>query len=178
VSGAGIGGVFVGPRNAGGAFDGWVPLRFYDPAVVRGLLVGSGNRCAYPGCDEILTDPGWKQLKAEIAHICGERPGSPRYDPKMTEADRTAISNLVLLCPNHHTVVDALLPQDHPVALLREMKERHEVASQVDGSGREEPWISDPELQRLAVLLMERSGAVMIDWLCEDDAIEIEIEEI
>lgn len=151
-------------------------MRFYDPTVIRTLLVASANRCAYSGCEQPLTDPGWKQLNAEIAHICGERPGAPRYDPKMSEADRTALSNLVLLCPNHHTMVDELMPDAHPVQLLREMKEHHE---HLDPSGRPvagEPWVSDPELQRLAVLLMEASGAVMIDWLCDDDSVEIEIE--
>jgi len=142
-------------------------VRYYNPTVVRTLVVLSGNRCAYAGCGEQLSAPGWKQVNAEIAHIHGERPGSPRYDKSMSENERTGLANLLLLCPNHHTAIDSLLPDDHTVERLQEMKREHE--EQADTT---QPWAPEEDLQRFAVLLMERSGAIMIDWL-DDDAVEI-----
>ncbi len=143
-------------------------MRYYNPTVVRTLVVLSGNRCAYAGCGEVLSASEWKQVNAEIAHIRGERPGAPRYDKAMSETERTGLANLVLLCPNHHTVIDSLLPEDHPIEKLEEMKREHE--EQADAS---RPWAPEEDLQRFAVLLMERSGAIMIDWLSDDDAVEV-----
>ena len=46
----------------------------------RIILTQSGNRCAFPGCNQILvkekTDEDPHALVAEIAHIKGENPGS------------------------------------------------------------------------------------------------------
>jgi hypothetical protein len=33
-------------------------------------------------------------------------PNGPRYDPSMPYRDRMEFSNLILLCPAHHLVVD------------------------------------------------------------------------
>jgi hypothetical protein len=143
-------------------------VRYYSPTVVRTLVVLSGNRCAYAGCAELLSASEWKQVNAEIAHIRGERPGSPRYDRAMSEDERTGLANLLLLCPNHHTVIDSLLPDDHPVEKLVEMKREHE-----EQSDTSQPWAPEEELTRFALLLMDRSGAIMIDWLTEDDAVEV-----
>jgi hypothetical protein len=143
-------------------------VRYYNPAVVRSLIVLSQNRCGYTGCAEVLSDPSWKQVNAEIAHISGERPGAPRYDQSMTEAERTGLSNLLVLCPNHHSLVDSLLPEEHPTEKLKEMKQVHEAGVDVS-----QPWARDGDLDRFAQLLMERAGSIMIDWLSGDDSIEV-----
>jgi hypothetical protein len=46
-------------------------------------------------------------LIGEICHIRGTRPGSARHDPQQSDADRHAYHNLILMCPTHHTVIDA-----------------------------------------------------------------------
>jgi hypothetical protein len=89
----------------------------------------SGNRCAYPGCRKVLIAPETERGRAvfigELAHICGERPGSARYDPRMIDSERNDASNLILLCLEHHTVVDAR-PEEYSVERLRSMKAAHE----------------------------------------------------
>jgi hypothetical protein len=45
-------------------------------------------------------------LTGEVCHIKGARPGSARYDPGQTDVERHAYTNLVLMCPTHHTVID------------------------------------------------------------------------
>jgi len=42
----------------------------------------------------------------EMAHIRGENPGSNRHDENQTAEQRNDYENLILLCPNHHTLID------------------------------------------------------------------------
>jgi len=61
-------------------------------------------------------------VDAHIAHIHGANPGSPRYDPNMTDDERRSFTNLILLCKPHHDLVDKIRPDDHPADLLRQWK--------------------------------------------------------
>ncbi|MEW6608369.1 MAG: ABC-three component system protein [bacterium] len=60
-----------------------------------------------------------------MAHIEGEKPGSARYNPDMTERERSSYSNRIVLCRNHHKIVDDQ-PQEYSVQRLKEMKNKHE----------------------------------------------------
>lgn len=117
-------------------------------SVVKTLFALSCNTCAFPGCEERLTDPGWLQVKADIAHISGDRPGSARYDPTMTDEERQSFQNLVLLCPNHHRHVDRLEPERFSVADLRAMKAKHEERC----GGRR--WADEDDLAHYAFLAL------------------------
>jgi HNH endonuclease len=118
-------------------------------AIVKALFAASPNVCAYTGCDEKLTDPAWRETNAEIAHICGERPGAPRFDPALSVEERNSYDNLTLLCPKHHKLIDRLDPDRHTVEGLREMKAK----SELHGS-RGRAWATDSELVRFALLLL------------------------
>jgi len=71
----------------------------------------------------------------------------------MTDAERNAVDNLLVLCPNHHREVDRLRPQDWPPERLMELKADHEAAC-----GRRE-WASDAELEFYASLLINANEA-------------------
>ena len=47
-----------------------------------------------------------KSLYGEIAHIAGEKPNSARHNPNMSDEQRNHPDNLMLLCANHHTIID------------------------------------------------------------------------
>jgi hypothetical protein len=85
-------------------------------SVVKTLFALSGNICAFQdereACEQHLTNPAWKEVIADIAHIAGERPGSARFDPSMTDIERHSYENLMLLCPTHHRTIDRLGPDD------------------------------------------------------------------
>ena len=66
-------------------------------------------------------------MVGKIAHIHGESPGGPRYNPDLCAAERNAPENLIFLCPVHHDIVDTQV-SDYPAARLRQMKEDHEAA--------------------------------------------------
>jgi hypothetical protein len=88
----------------------------------------SGNRCAK--CHRLLTEPGQARaaeaIIGEEAHIVGERPGAARYQP-LPDRQRDAYENRILLCPTHHTIVDAQ-PELWTVDALLALKAAHEEA--------------------------------------------------
>jgi hypothetical protein len=67
-------------------------------------------------------------VNVEIAHIRGAVPGAPRYDESMSDDERRAFANLMLLCVPHHKTVDRLHPADYPAAELAHWKLQHEGA--------------------------------------------------
>src|SRR5947209_6952338 len=95
----------------------------------RLLFQQSGNRCAFPTCTRTLTFP--KSDKdgsiptSEIAHIVGESNNGPRGDHPMPLEERNRYENLILLCEEHHHVVDGQVAT-YPVEKLRQMKYDHE----------------------------------------------------
>lgn len=115
--------------------------------TIKTLFALSCNRCAYPGCDLRLTDPAWGGVKADIAHIRGEKPGAARYAPDMDENERIAIDNLMLLCPNHHREIDRLDPLNWPADRLVQLKADHEAGCE------QKQWASDGHLEHFASLL-------------------------
>jgi len=102
--------------------------------VIKSLYANSGNCCAFPGCRCILID-GNVNI-GEICHIEGLNPDSARYNPHLTNEESNSIENLILLCPNHHSLIDR--DDDvYTVERLRDMKATHEThvkeqMSQVD----------------------------------------------
>jgi hypothetical protein len=108
---------------------------------VKILCLMSGNVCAYPGCDRRLVEPGTEAddpaVLGEMAHIVGEKRRGPRGADKMPPSERNRHTNLVLLCGDHHKVVDSQ-PNTYSVPVLRQMKSDHE-ARIAAGNGRRAP---------------------------------------
>jgi hypothetical protein len=100
---------------------------------VKRLFAASGNRCAFPKCDLAIAGED-NSLIGEICHICGNRPNSARYDTNQSDLERHAFENLILLCANHHKVIDDD-EESYPVARLRKMKAVHEAKHLVPPHG-------------------------------------------
>jgi hypothetical protein len=90
---------------------------------IKKLFACSGNRCAFPKCRASMVVD--QTLIGEICHIKGEKPTSRRYDPSQTNLERHAYDNLVLMCPNHHTVIDDD-DEAYTVERLHKIKASHE----------------------------------------------------
>jgi glucose-1-phosphate thymidylyltransferase len=95
-------------------------------STIRRLYLLTGNRCAFPGCNDLLVDDAGVPI-AEVCHICADKPGGKRYNPAQTDAERQHYDNLIVLCANHHIIVDG---DDitYTAEVLRKMKTRHEAA--------------------------------------------------
>lgn len=98
-------------------------------AQKRIVLQRSGNRCAYTGCDRSLVIDagieGTAKSVGKIAHITAASPAGPRFDATMSTAQRGDASNLIVLCSDHHDLIDSAVDK-HPNELLRAMKADHE----------------------------------------------------
>jgi hypothetical protein len=63
--------------------------------------------CAICRADVIKTKhDGSDSIIGEMAHIEGEKPNAARYNVSMTDKERQHYSNLILLCPTCHTIID------------------------------------------------------------------------
>lgn len=88
------------------------------------LLWGrSGNRCAI--CKIELSPDGSVETIGEIAHIVSRTREGPRGNDALLLSKRDDYSNLMLLCPNHHSEIDKL-PDSWPSSKLHQLKEEHE----------------------------------------------------
>lgn len=96
---------------------------------LRLLYQKSGNRCAFPGCTEVLVYPETSLddpvTLSEVAHIVSPKPDGPRSEYPLPMEDRDKYNNLILLCRKHHRIID---DQRHTytVERLRQMKLEHE----------------------------------------------------
>jgi hypothetical protein len=103
-----------------------------DPpeSQVRILFGKNAGRCAYPECGKLLVMPSRRvrdQPKnvGKIAHITAASPSGPRYDASLTTEQRRSEPNLILLCGDHHDVVDAQL-EFHTTEWLQKAKADNE----------------------------------------------------
>ena len=100
---------------------------------IKLLWSNAAGRCSFAGCNERLTveqvDHSAPYTLGEMAHIKGRNKGSNRYDEAQTDQQRDIYENLILLCPNHHTLIDK--PENekvYTVDVLMKMKIDHEAS--------------------------------------------------
>jgi hypothetical protein len=93
----------------------------------RKILWGrSGNRCAICKTELVLEkDPYNKHLNiGEECHIISRQPNGPRHKA-IPDFDYDSSDNLLLLCCNHHTMIDEQV-ETYPEVRLKQIKEEHE----------------------------------------------------
>lgn len=96
------------------------------------------NICAFPTCTQLLTQKavnattgdGFFTIVGEQAHIRSKRVGGPRYDPKYDVSLLDSYENLILLCPTHHTLIDANGGAEYTPEDLVAMRGKHEMRQQ------------------------------------------------
>ncbi len=65
-------------------------------------------------------------LIGEQAHIVATTQDGPRGESILAKEERDIYENLILLCPNHHTIIDKNV-DDYPVEKLHNIKQKHEI---------------------------------------------------
>ena len=95
------------------------------------LLWGrAASRCAFPDCRVQLTQDSANSSRdiaiGEQAHIVAKEKGGPRGESVLSIEERDLYSNLILLCPTHHKMIDKK-PEDFPVERLHHIKINHEL---------------------------------------------------
>lgn len=110
-----------------------VPKRLTpDPDTLRLVYLVSGNECAFEGCDHPIIDRDGVYV-AQLCHIEAAMPGGERFNVTMSNEERRAPSNLMLLCHRHHKITDDVVKYTVPV--LAAIKAKHE-ARFSEGIGR------------------------------------------
>jgi hypothetical protein len=101
--------------------------RQYKPSTVRRLDTLSGNECAHPNCSKKLIAEDGISIISKICHIAAASKEGPRFDEKMTDDERRGFNNLILLCDEHHVIIDNKDNESqYPTPLLKKWKSDHE----------------------------------------------------
>lgn len=93
-------------------------------ADIKRLFALSGNRCSFARCTALIVCNG--VLLGEICHIHAASPRGPRYNTEQTASERHGFDNLILLCCNHHKVIDDDW-ETYTADRLRKIKFDHEL---------------------------------------------------
>ena len=117
-------------------------------ATVKRLFARSLNRCAFPGCNSMIVDDESDAMLGEMCHIEGIGKKALRHNKMLTKEERDAYSNLILLCSNHHKVIDH--DKSYTVESLRKMKAEHEKTGRME---------IDPKDERFAKICIESMTA-------------------
>jgi len=104
--------------------------RQYKPSTVRRLDTLSRNNCYEPNCKKQLIGSDGKTIVSKICHIKAASENGPRYDKSMTDDERRDFKNLILLCDEHHAIIDNKENEKvYTVELLNQWKQNHETES-------------------------------------------------
>ena len=93
------------------------------PEILRELFLKSGNFCAFPNCGQLMMNAQGDFI-GQVCHIEAAEEGGERFNAKMTNEQRRAARNLMLLCYEHHIETDNV--NQFPVKKMRKYKEDHE----------------------------------------------------
>ena len=99
----------------------------------RKILWGkSGNRCAMPNCRKELvvnvSEIDNHSIVGEECHIIAQSPDGPRGDKNYDMSKVDDYDNLVLMCGNHHKIIDDKSNLDiYTVKELQKIKKEHEI---------------------------------------------------
>lgn len=100
-----------------------------SPQTIAKLWAKAAGRCEYDGCNKLLYKD---DLTSEdinrgfVAHIIAASPDGPRGDEVLSALLVDDISNVMLMCHDHHRLIDHEQVAEHTVDRLRAMKKKHE----------------------------------------------------
>lgn len=92
----------------------------------------SGNECAYPNCTERMFNEQGVMI-GQICHIEAAEKGGQRFNDAMTNEQRRHISNLMLMCYQHHKITDDV--NNYPTSRMKDMKQAHEARFTEEATG-------------------------------------------
>jgi tetratricopeptide (TPR) repeat protein len=95
--------------------------------VRRAVWLHSYGLCQYRGCKKKLVsvDPHTGETSGAgiFAHILPVGDGArAEYKPQFPSIDINSAANLMLLCPDHHQLIDEIEPEKHPPEILFRLK--------------------------------------------------------
>jgi len=114
---------------------------------IKILIAASGGRCAFSRCGKLLVTEsphGADSIfSGEACHIVAHSRQGPRGKSELSEEERNHHTNLILLCQEHHTIVDKR-PTVYSVRVLQAIKAAHEA----EHLKEQHPIVSPIQLKR------------------------------
>lgn len=98
--------------------------------TLMALCARAAGRCQFKGCNRVLFRDMVSLVtfnNTNVAHIVASSPNGARGDVQESHALSNSLDNLMLMCADHHKLVDDH-PADYPVTKLRKMKQEQERA--------------------------------------------------
>lgn len=127
--------------------------------VLRELFAKSGNMCAWPGCSQIMITAEGKFI-GQICHIEGVK--GERHRATMSNDDRAAVSNLMLLCYPHH--IETNDEAIWTVPRLQQMKRDHEALFTDPGTAIYQAYIDRSTRKPLNRATTTKRFSTVLDW--------------
>lgn len=108
----------------------------FSPKTRTALALRAGYRCAFSKCGIATAGPSDESSDKHVsigvaAHITAAAPGGERYNPDMTQEQRSSIENGIWLCQTHSRLID-VNPAAYPTSILHQMKAEHEHAIKLE----------------------------------------------
>jgi hypothetical protein len=130
-----------------------------DHKMLWGRAAGKCSICKIPLAR--ISDIGHSVIIGEEAHIVAKSKDQARGESPLTKEQRDTYSNLILLCPTHHTLIDDLPSGaiDYSVELLLEIKGEHECLMATQGEVDAHAQLNDEQWAALVDSLHQR-----LDW--------------
>ncbi|MDL1985336.1 MAG: HNH endonuclease [Deltaproteobacteria bacterium] len=123
----------VQTRNASNGSNVTKLKRNYSQKTLKVLFALSGNQCAHPECtNPLIASPTEESDAFVVAHIChiyAVSNNGARGKSGLTEKELNSPENLILLCQNHHAIVDGQ-HETYPAETLKLWKQQHETEIQ------------------------------------------------
>lgn len=146
----------------------------------------SGGRCEFKGCNKELWQEGLTSTKvntSNIAHIIAASEDGPRGDKILSPKLAKDVSNLMLLCKeHHHDIIDKALVDIYTVDVLRKMKKEHEdrirIVTNIKPDKKSKILIYSTKIGKRAVHLSEENIAntLLPEKYPDGDIIRLNIE--
>lgn len=127
------------------------------------LFAASGGFCQRPDCHRNLfvdTDSGTIHI-AEMAHLFAANDRGPRANTQLTEEERGAFENLILLCPSCHKIVDKA-PSAFSDEMLCEWKRCH--AERIAATFGAVEYSSRQAARAAIELVLAENGAIFEEY--------------
>ncbi|MGJ8760760.1 MAG: hypothetical protein ACSHXA_09455 [Polaribacter sp.] len=100
--------------------------RDYKISEIKRLFALSKNQCSEPSCINHLIGEDGHTVIGKICHIEAAKEGGPRFRETMNDEERRSYDNLILLCDEHHQIIDNKTNENEfSVTLLQNWKVKH-----------------------------------------------------
>lgn len=137
-----------------------------SPQTITKLWAKAAGRCEYDGCNKLLYKDNLTSEDINggfVAHIIAASPDGPRGDEVLSAQLVDDIGNVMLMCHEHHRLIDHEQVAEHTVDRLRAMKKKHEdrvrEVTEIDAAKTSVPVVYGTNIGKEAVSIPRRELA-------------------